>query len=337
MKILVTGGNGFIGSHTVVELLLREYDVVVVDNMCNSKDYVASRINAITKKNFSFYKCDLTVLEELESIFKKEKPDAIIHFAALKSGADSISNPGAYYHNNIDGLFNIVFLMKKYNVNKIVFSSSATVYGNNKTVPILETDPVGDVISPYGMTKFLGELYLERVSRDNSFKCVALRYFNPIGAHPSGLLGEDSPDQIPNNLMLYTLKVANKELPFLRVFGCDYNTADGSGVRDFIHVVDLAKGHIAALDYFKSMKTPFEVFNLGTGKGTSVLSFINCFERINNVDIPFKVVDRRPGDVEKSFACVEKANKKMRWKTELTIEDCVRDAWLFYKKNNISN
>ena len=211
MKVLVTGGVGFIGSHTVVELLNKNYDVVVVDNLANSKEYILERIKAITSKDFAFYKCDLCDLIDLENVFASEKPDVIIHFAALKSGAESIVNPGLYYHNNIDSTHNLVSLMEKYGVKKMVFSSSATVYGNSKNVPIKETEPIGDVISPYGMTKYLDELYLSNRSESTGkFKVIAFRYFNPIGAHPSGLIGEDSTDNIPTNLMLYLLKVAKK-------------------------------------------------------------------------------------------------------------------------------
>lgn len=334
MKILVTGGTGFIGSHTVVELLKRGYEVLIVDNFSNSKPYVLERIKEITKKDFKFFKTNICDYGEMEKIFKNEKIDCIIHFAALKSGADSIKNPGLYYFNNIESTRIIVSLMKKYGVKNIIFSSSATVYGNSKNVPIIEEEQTGNVISPYGMTKYLNELFLKDVSEQHKdIKVVTFRYFNPIGAHPSGLLGEDSPDDVPNNLMLYMLKVANKELPYLHVFGNDYNTKDGSGIRDYIHVVDLANGHIAAIKYFNKMKTNFEVFNLGTGKGFSVFELIKAFEEQNNVSIPFKISSRRPGDVEISYACVNKANRLLKWKAVYTKEDCVRDAWNFKVKN----
>jgi len=337
MKVLVTGGTGFIGSHTVVELLNKGYDVVVVDNFCNSKRYVIDRIKQLTNKNFSFYECDLCNKSELEKVFKSESIDAVIHFAALKSGADSIRNPGLYYHNNIDSTHNLVDLMEKYGVKRIIFSSSATVYGNSKNVPIRENEPVGNVISPYGMTKYLDELYLfNRAELTKDFKVIAFRYFNPIGAHPSGLIGEDSPDDVPNNLMLYLLKVANKELPYLNIFGDDYNTPDGTGIRDYIHVVDLALGHISAISYFDRMESYSEVFNLGTGKGHTVKELVKSFEKINRINIPCKIAPRRPGDVEISFACVDKANDKLNWKATLTLDDCVRDAWNFKKKNIIN-
>lgn len=334
MKILVTGGAGFIGSHTVVELLNKNHKVVVVDNFCNSKPYVLNSIRTITKKSFSFYNVDVCDYCAMQNIFASENIDCIIHFAALKSGADSIQNPGLYYSNNMQSTYVLIQLMEKYGVSKLIFSSSATVYGNSKNVPIVEEDITGNVISPYGMTKYLNELYLQDRSRQTKkFKVVAFRYFNPIGAHPSGLLGEDSPDEVPNNLMLYILKVANKELPYLRVFGNDYNTIDGTGIRDYIHVVDLAQGHVAAIDFFDKMESNFEVFNLGTGKGFSVLELVKAFEKVNGVDIPYKIYPRRPGDVEISFACVDKALKLLNWKACLSKEDCVRDAWNFKLKN----
>ena len=333
MKILVTGGMGFIGSHTVVELLNKGYDVVIADNLCNSKEYVLDRIIKITGKNPIFYKIDITNRADMDNLFKNEKIDCVIHFAALKSNADSIIHPGRYYSNNIDSTFVLLSLMEKYGVDKIVFSSSATVYGNNENVPIKETEIIGNVISPYGMTKYLNELYLkDRAENTKKFKCIALRYFNPIGAHPSGLIGEDSPDDIPNNLMLYLLKVANKELPYLNIFGNDYNTPDGSGIRDYIHVVDLALGHIAAIEYIDKMSKQFDVFNLGTGSGHSVLELIKTFEDTNRVSVPFRIAPRRPGDVETSFANVSKANEILNWKAKYQLKECLKDAWNFKNK-----
>ena len=327
---LVTGGVGFIGSHTVVELLNKNYDVVIVDNLCNSKEYVLDRIYQITGKKPVFYKVDVTDMNAMEDIFQKENIDCVIHFAALKSNADSIVHPDVYYANNMQSTFVLLTLMRKYGVKKIVFSSSATVYGNNENVPIKETEVIGEVISPYGMTKYLNELYLkDRAESTKDFKCVALRYFNPIGAHPSGLLGEDSPDDIPNNLMLYLLKVANKELPYLNIFGDDYRTPDGSGIRDYIHVVDLALGHIAAIEYLDKMDKQYDVFNLGTGGGHTVLELVNIFEKVNGVKVPYKVAPRRPGDVETSFAAVDKARVLLHWQTKYRLEDCLRDAWNF--------
>lgn len=331
MKILVTGGAGFIGSHIIVELLNRNHEVVCVDNFCNSKRSVIRAIKSITGKEFKLYDCDICDMKALDSIFKEENIQCVIHFAALKSGADSIKNPGLYYSNNITSTFNVVTLMEKYGVKRLVFSSSATVYGNNKNVPIKENEPIGNVISPYGMTKYLDELYLkDRSSSTKKFKAIAFRYFNPIGAHPSGLIGEDSPDDIPNNLMLYLLKVANKEIPYLNIFGDDYNTSDGSGVRDFIHVVDLAIGHVDAVDYFDKMNDSyFDVFNLGTGTGHTVLELVSLFEKVNGVKVPCKISGRRPGDVEISYASVDKAKEKMGWESKYSLADCLADAWRF--------
>lgn len=331
MNILVTGGAGFIGSHTIVELLERGHQIICVDNYCNSKKGVINSIKKITHKNFKSFECNICDFSAMERIFKSEHIDCIIHFAALKSGADSIKNPGLYYSNNINSTFNIITLMEKYGVKKIVFSSSATVYGNNQNVPIKETEPIGNVISPYGMTKYLDELYLkDRSNSTKLFKAIAFRYFNPIGAHPSGLIGEDSPDDVPNNLMLYLLKVAAKELPSLKIFGNDYNTPDGTGIRDYIHVMDLAKGHADAIEYFDKMDNDyFDVFNLGTGKGHTVLELVHMFEKLNNVKVPYEIVGRRPGDVETSFAAVSKAKEKMGWEAEFTLSDCLIDSWRF--------
>ena len=333
MKVLVTGGAGFIGSHTVVELIKNNHQVVIVDNFCNSKRNVLEKIWQIANKKPIFYEIDICDFNALETVFKNENIEAVIHFAALKSGADSIKDPGLYYTNNIEGTYNILKLMKKYSVKKIIFSSSATVYGDSQNVPIKENEIIGNVISPYGMTKYLTELLLEnKTKQTDDFKAISLRYFNPIGAHPSGLIGEDSPDNIPNNLILYILKVAKKELPYLKVFGNDYRTPDGSGIRDYIHVVDLAKGHIAALNYLDKMKTNYDVFNLGTGKGHTVIELIKTFEKVNSIEIPYRFVERRPGDVEISYADCSKANKLMGWYAEFSMADALKDAWNFAKK-----
>ena len=335
MKVLVTGGAGFIGSHTVVELLNKNYDVVVVDNFCNSKRKAIDGIKQITNKNFSVYEIDLCDFDALSDIFSKEKPNAIIHFAALKSGADSIKDPGLYFNNNLQSTFNIVKLMEKNNVDKIIFSSSATVYGDCPNVPIKENEIIGDVISPYGFTKYLTELFLEnKATNTKRFKAISLRYFNPIGAHPSGIIGEDSPDDIPNNLILYILKVAQGQLPFLKVYGGDYNTKDGSGIRDYIHVVDLALGHIAALEYLDKTDCSYDVFNLGTGSGHTVIELVETFEKVNGIEIPYKYAPRRPGDVEISFADCSKANKYLNWHSIYTIEDALKDVWHFKQTQN---
>jgi UDP-glucose 4-epimerase len=310
MAILVTGGTGFIGSHTVVELLNAGYEVVVVDNLCNSKKGVIDRIEKLTGKRPAFYEADVADMKAMSDIFDKVKIDCVIHFAGLKSNAESIEKPGLYFTNNLESTYTLLKQMEKHHVSNIVFSSSATVYGLTERVPIYETDPIGDVLSPYGMTKYLNELLLKNYAEQHKgFHVVALRYFNPIGAHPSGLIGEDPKDKYPNCLMPYLTRVALGELPFLKVFGNDYPTEDGTGLRDYIHVVDLALGHIAALKYLQQTPKGFEVFNLGTGKGTTVLQLIAAFEKESGVKVPYQIVGRRPGDVARSFACVDKAEK----------------------------
>lgn len=328
MKILVTGGTGFIGSHTVVELIKAGNSVVILDNLANSKKGVLDRIKQLCNVSPSFYCGDICDEKFLNFVFDKEKIDCVIHFAALKSNAESIAKPGLYFNNNLYSSLKLLKAMEAHGVHQIVFSSSATVYGLTEIVPIHETDLIGNVISPYGMTKYLNELLLMDYARQHvGFKAIALRYFNPIGAHPSGIIGEDPVDDTPNCLMPYLTRVALKKLPYLNVFGNDYDTSDGTGLRDYIHVVDLALGHVAAVNYLSKMKNSFDVFNLGTGKGTTVLELIRVFEEVNQIRIPYKVVGRRPGDVAKSFADVSKANKILGWKSRFTVEDCVRDSW----------
>lgn|SRR5574344_287405 len=334
MTILVTGGAGYIGSHTVVELLKNNYDVIIVDNFCNSNPIVIDRIKQLVNKPFKVYENDLLDKEKMHQIFFDNKIDAIIHFGGLKSNAESIDNPGLYYSVNMGSTFLLTELMKEFNVKYIVFSGSATLYGAAERVPVKEDDQIGNVLSPYGFTKYLNELFLKDFCyQHQGFKAISLRYFNPIGADPSGIIGEDARQDIPNNLLPYLTKVALGQLPYLKVYGDDYDTRDGTGLRDYIHVVDLAKGHISALDYIKSMDKEFDVFNLGTGKGTTVLEFIRAFEKVNNIILPYQVVGHRQGDMAKSYANVDKANKILHWKAELTIEDCARDAWNFQKKN----
>lgn len=330
MKVLITGGCGYIGSHTAVRLLESGEEVVIIDNLINSKIDVLDKIKEITGKNITFYQEDLCNLEELRKIFKKEKFDAIIHFAGLKAVGESVEIPLKYYQNNLVSTMNILSCMQEFNVLKLVFSSSATVYGSPKSLPILEDFPLSTT-NPYGTTKLMIEQILTDVYKaNNNLDITILRYFNPIGAHKSGLLGED-PNGIPNNLMPYIVKVATKQLPVLNIFGADYDTIDGTGVRDYIHVMDLAEGHILAL---KNKKKGLKIYNLGTGKGTSVLELVNMFSKINNVKVNYKIVDRRPGDIASCYASSEKANKELGFTCKYTLEDMCKDSYNFVKKNS---
>lgn len=331
MKILVTGGLGFIGSHTVVELLNENYDVVVVDNLYNSKEDVAEKIEKITGKTFKLYKYDLLEKEKLEEIFKENKIDSVIHFAGYKAVGESVKKPLMYYSNNLISTINLLEVMQKYEVKNIIFSSSATVYGDPGTPKYTENMERGKTTSPYGTTKAMIEKMLEDLyTSDNSWNITLLRYFNPVGAHESGLIGEE-PNGIPNNLMPYIMKVASGKLEELSVFGNDYPTPDGTGVRDYIHVVDLAKGHVCALD---KMKKGLNVYNLGSGKGVSVLELIETFKKVNNIDVKYKIVERRAGDLAEYYADPSKALKELNWKTEKSLEDICRDSWN-YEKNNM--
>jgi len=331
MSILITGGAGYIGSHTCVELLSKGYDIVIVDNFSNSKPEVINRIRELSGKNFKFYKTDILNKNEIEKIFIENNIDAVIHFAGLKSVSESVKIPLKYYYHNITGTLILSEVMKKYNVKKMVFSSSATVYGNPKSVPITEDFPLG-ATNPYGRTKLMIEEILRDVYiSDKSWSIALLRYFNPIGAHESGRIGED-PNGIPNNLMPYITQVAIGKREKLSIFGNDYNTHDGTGVRDYIHVVDLAKGHIKALE--KVIKTNgIDAYNLGTGIGYSVLDVVKNFEKVTNIKIPYVFVDRRPGDIDKCYADPTKAFKELGWKAEKTLEDMCRDAWNWQKNN----
>ncbi len=330
MKVLITGGCGYIGSHTAVRLLESGEEVVIIDNLINSKIDVLDKIKEITGKNITFYQEDLCNLEELRKIFKKEKFDAVIHFAGLKAVGESVEIPLRYYQNNLVSTMNILSCMQEFNVLKLVFSSSATVYGSPKSLPILEDFPLSTT-NPYGTTKLMIEQILTDVYKaNNKLDITILRYFNPIGAHKSGLLGED-PNGIPNNLMPYIVKVATKQLPVLNIFGSDYDTIDGTGVRDYIHVMDLAEGHILAL---KNKKKGLKIYNLGTGKGTSVLELVNMFSKINNVKVNYKIVDRRPGDIASCYASSLKANKELGFTCKYTLEDMCKDSYNFVKKNS---
>lgn len=331
MSILVTGGTGFIGSHTVVELLERNEDIIIVDNFINSKPDVLDKIRKISNKNFKFYEVDLLDEENLEKVFKENNIEEVIHFAGLKAVGESVEKPIEYYHNNITGTLILLKLMKKYDCKKIIFSSSATVYGVPKEVPIRE-DFLLSTTNPYGSTKLMIEQILKDVCiSDKDFCAILLRYFNPIGAHKSGLIGEE-PNGIPNNLMPYINKVAKGELDHLNVFGNDYNTVDGTGVRDYIHVVDLAKGHVKALEKARKM-VGAEAYNLGTGNGYSVLQIVKAFENATGVTIKYEITSRRPGDIAECYADPSKALKELGWKAEKTLDDMCRDAWKFAKNN----
>lgn len=331
MSILVTGGAGFIGSHTAVELLEDGEDIIIIDNFCNSSPDVLNKIKQITGKEFKFYEVDLLDEEKLEKVFKENNVESVIHFAGLKAVGESVEKPITYYHNNITGTLILLKLMKKYNCKKIVFSSSATVYGNPKSLPIKEDFPLSTT-NPYGSTKLMIEQILQDVNAsDKDFSVAILRYFNPIGAHKSGLIGE-VPNGIPNNVMPYILKVASGEYEMLTVFGNDYNTKDGTGVRDYIHVVDLAKGHLKALDRIRK-ETGVKIYNLGTGNGYSVLDLINNFEKVNGVMVNYKIGPRRSGDIDACYADASKAREELGWIAEKGIEDMCRDAWNFIKTN----
>ncbi len=332
MSILLTGGSGFIGSHTAVELIEKGYDVVIADNLINSKTEALRRVEMITGKKVKFYNCDILNKDSLEQIFTENKIDLVIHFAGLKAVGESVRFPLMYYRNNIGTTIVLLDVMKRYGCTKIIFSSSATVYGDPATVPITEDMPVGKCSNPYGKTKYMiEEILTDAAHADPSLSVVLLRYFNPIGAHKSGLLCED-PNGIPNNLMPYILKVAAGKLEKLSVFGNDYPTPDGTGVRDYIHVTDLAKGHVAAVDY-ASKHLGVEIFNLGTGNGYSVLDVVNTLQRVSGVSIPYVITSRREGDIAICYASPEKAMRELGWSAENTLEDMCRDSWNAIKNN----
>lgn len=329
-NILVTGGCGYIGSHTVVELLNCGYNVIVVDNLVNSSSESLKRVEKITGKKVKFYQNDIRDFNALDKIFKKENIDAVIHFAGLKAVGESVSKPLEYYENNVGGSICLFKVMNKYNVNKIVFSSSATVYGDPKKIPITENFPL-QAVNPYGATKLMIERILVDISKTNkNLEVILLRYFNPIGAHESGLIGED-PNDIPNNLVPYIAQVACGRLPKLYVYGNDYPTKDGTGVRDYIHVCDLAKGHISSL---KNINKPgVYIYNLGTGNGYSVLDIIKAFSKASGKNIPYEIVGRRLGDVATSYTSSAKALKEIKWKANLDIDDMCKSHWNWQRRN----
>lgn len=331
MAILVTGGAGYIGSHTCVELLNAGYEVIIVDNFVNSKPESLKRIEEISGKGFKFYEADLLDREALEKIFAENKVEAVIHFAGLKAVGESVSIPLRYYHNNITGTLILCEVMQKYGVKRMVFSSSATVYGMNNVSPLTEELPLSTT-NPYGSTKLMIENILRDLYvSDNNWNIALLRYFNPIGAHESGRIGED-PNGIPNNLMPYITQVAVGKREKLSVFGSDYDTHDGTGVRDYIHVVDLAKGHLKALEKVIH-STGVEAYNLGTGTGYSVLDVVKNFEKAIGRKVPYALTDRRPGDIATCYADATKALKELGWKAEKTLEDMCRDSWRWQSNN----
>ena len=330
MKILVTGGLGFIGSHTVVELIQEGHEVVIVDNLSNSKIEVLDKIEKITNTRPKFYQIDLLSLNDLKNVFDENAIEGIIHFAGLKAVSESINKPIEYYENNIGSTLNLLKCMREKNIKKLVFSSSACVYGDPSQNPVDENSPSNKATNPYGRTKcFIEEILRDCYIADNTNKFTILRYFNPIGAHASGLIGED-PNGIPNNLMPYILKVAEGKTDLLHIFGKDYDTKDGTCIRDFIHVVDLAKGHVKAIEHIDD--EGLHIYNLGTGKGTTVLELVTSFNRVNGDLVKYDFVDRRPGDVAVNYAKTDKARKELGWVAQLGIGDMCKDAWNFSNK-----
>ena len=330
MKILVTGGLGFIGSHTVVELINAGHEVVIVDNLVNSKIEVLDKIEKITKVRPKFYQVNLLTIEDLRKVFDENEIEGIIHFAGLKAVAESIKMPVEYYENNLGSTINLLKCMKEKDIKKLVFSSSACVYGEPKQNPIDENSPANLATNPYGRTKcFIEEILRDCYISDNSNKFTILRYFNPVGAHSSGLIGED-PNGIPNNLMPYILRVAEGKSDMLHIYGKDYDTKDGTCIRDFSHVVDLAKGHVKAIEHMDT--DGLHIYNLGTGKGTTVLELVTSFNKVNGELVKYDFIERRPGDVPVNYAKTDKARNELGWQAELTIDDMCKDAWNFSNK-----
>jgi UDP-glucose 4-epimerase len=328
MATLVTGGAGYIGSHTCIELLNSGKEIIIIDNFFNSKPHVLETIKELTGKEFKFYEADICDKSALERVFAENNITEVIHFAGLKAVAESVREPLKYYYNNVYGALVLLEVMSENNCKNLVFSSSATVYGIPESVPVTEESPLS-AINPYGQTKLIIENMCRDIfDSDNEWSIILLRYFNPVGAHESGKLGED-PNGIPNNLMPIILNAATGKIPELSVFGSDYPTPDGTCIRDYIHVVDLAKGHIAALN---AMKKGLAVYNLGTGKGCSVLEMLETFKRINQVDVPYKIAARRPGDAAECWSDPSKAERELGWKAELGLEQMCQDAWRFARK-----
>ena len=332
MRVLVTGGAGYIGSHTCVELLNGGYDVVVIDNLCNANPKSLERVEELTGKKVTFYEGDVRDEALLRKIFKENEIDSVIHFAGLKAVGESVAQPWRYYDNNLNSTMVLTKVMKEAGCKKIIFSSSATVYTADNEMPLRETSRTGNCTNPYGWTKYMTEQILSGMAfADKEWSVVLLRYFNPIGAHESGRIGED-PRGIPNNLMPYITQVAIGRREFLSVYGNDYDTHDGTGVRDYIHVVDLAKGHVAAVNY-ADKNLGCEVFNLGTGIGYSVLDMVKAFNEANGLELPYKIVDRRPGDIATCYADPTKSAEVLGWKAEYNLQDMCRDSWNWQKNN----
>lgn len=334
MAVLVTGGAGFIGSHTAVELLEAGKEIVIMDNFSNSKPKALEAIRKITGKDFKFYEADYTDRKALEKVFEENKIDSVINFAGFKAVGESVEKPIEYYTNNVSGALVLLDTMRKYGVKKFIFSSSATVYGDPEIIPITEDCKTGGTTNPYGTSKlFIEQILMDLYKSDNSWDISILRYFNPVGAHKSGLIGEE-PQGIPNNLMPYVARVAAGTLKELSVFGNDYNTKDGTGVRDYIHVVDLAKGHIKALEKLEKETSGLFIYNLGTGTGYSVLDMVKAFEKTTGKEVPYKIAPRRSGDIATCYSDPTKAKNELGWTAEMGIEEMCRDSWNFIQNKN---
>ena len=332
MAILLPGGAGYIGSHTAVELLNAGKEIVIIDNFSNSKPEVLDKIKQITGKDFKFYEMDYSNKEELNKVFTENKIDAVLNFAGYKAVGESVKKPIEYYMNNISGALVLLDVMRAHNCKKFIFSSSATVYGEPERIPLTEECKIGGTTNPYGTTKlFIEQILQDLYKSDNTWDIAILRYFNPVGAHESGLIGEE-PQGIPNNLMPYVVRVASGQLEQLSVFGDDYDTPDGTGVRDYIHVVDLAKGHIKALEKLEKEQTGMYIYNLGTGTGYSVLDMVKAFEKATGKTVKYKIAPRRAGDIATCYSDPEKAQKELDWKAERTLEDMCKDSWRYIQK-----
>ena len=334
MKILLPGGAGYIGSHTAVELLNAGKEIVIIDNFSNSKKEVLDKIRKITGKDFKFYEMDYLDKEKLDKVFEENEIDAVLNFAGYKAVGESVQKPIEYYKNNISGCLELLETMKKHGVKKFIFSSSATVYGDPETIPITEECKTGGTTNPYGTSKlFIEQILKDTYKSDNTWDICILRYFNPVGAHESGLIGEE-PQGIPNNLMPYVARVAAGQLKELSVFGNDYDTKDGTGVRDYIHVVDLAKGHVAALEKLDKEKKGLFIYNLGTGNGYSVLDMVKGFEKATGKKVPYKIAPRRSGDIATCYADPKKAKEELGWEAKKDINDMCKDSWEYIQKNS---